>query len=267
MKARHALLASSLMVAMAAQAQPAAVQLYAAGSLREALTEIATRFEAGGGEKVVLTFGASGLLRERIEKGEPAQVFASADTEHPRRLAEGGQWQPPSVFARNLMCALTAPSVDVSSDTLLDTLLRPTVRLGTSTPKADPSGDYAWKLFQRADAVRPGAFAVLDAKAMKLTGAPDSAQPPPGRGTYAWIMDEGKADVFLTYCTGAAAAQREVPRLKIVEVPADLQVAASYGLTVRRSAGPAATRLAEYILSPPAQAVLRRYGFGAPPGP
>lgn len=80
-------------------------------------------------------------------------------------------------------------------------------------------------------------------------------------------MDEGKADVFLTYCTSAVAAQREVPRLKVVEVPANLQVAASYGLTVRRGAGPAAARLTEYILSPPAQAVLRHYGFGAPGNP
>lgn len=43
-------------------------------------------------------------------------------------------------------------------------------------------------------------------------------------------MDEGKADVFLTYGTGAVSARREVPRLKIIEVPANLQVAASYGL-------------------------------------
>ncbi len=267
MNGRHALLAISLMVASAAHAQSVTVQLYAAGSLRDALTEVARQFEADGGQKVVLTFGASGLLRERIEKGEPAQVFASADTEHPQRLAQAGQWEAPTVFARNLMCALATPSVDVTSDTLLDTLLRPAVRVGTSTPKADPSGDYAWELFRRADAMRPGAFSALDAKALKLTGGPGSAQPPPGRGTYAWIMDEGKADVFLTYCTSAVAAQREVPRLKVVEVPANLQVAASYGLTVRRGAGPAATRLAEYILSPPAQAVLRHYGFGAPGNP
>lgn len=250
----------SLMVASAGQARTAAVQLYAAGSLREALTEVARQFEVDHGQKVVLTFGASGLLRERIEKGEPAQLFASADTQHPQRLTQAGQWEAPSVFARNLMCVLAAPSVDVTSDTLLDTMLAPSVRVGTSTPRADPSGDYAWELFSRADTVRPGAFRTLDAKALKLTGAPGSAQPPPGRSTYAWIMDEGTADLFLTYCTNAATALREVPRLKRIEVPADLQVAANYGLTVRRGAGPAATLLAEYILSPPAQAVLRRYG-------
>ena len=168
------------------------------------------------------------------------------------------------MFARNLMCALAAPSVNATPETLLDTLLQPAIRLGTSTLKADPSGDYAWALFRRADALQPGAFAALDAKALKLTGAAGSAQPPAGRSTYAWLMDKGKADVFLTYCTNAATALRDVPRLRVIQVPASLQVAASYGVTVRRETGPGAEQLADYLLAPAAQAVLRRHGFGAP---
>lgn len=259
-------LAALLMTTQAVQAQPEAapVRLYSAGSLREALTEVVRQFEAETGQKVALTFGASGLLRERIEKGEGAQVFASADTDHPQRLAQAGGWQPPVVFARNLMCALASPSVDATSDTLLETMLRPAIRVGTSTPKADPSGDYAWALFRRADAVQSGSYAALDAKALQLTGGADSLKPPAGRSTYAWVMDEGKADMFLTYCTNAVLAQREVPRLKIIAMPSALQVAASYGLTWRLDAGAGATRLAQFILLPPAQAVFQRHGFGRP---
>ena len=95
-------------------ADAAPVQVYAAGSLREAFTEIARDHEARTGQKVVLTFGASGLLRERIEKGEPAQVFASADTDHPQRLAARGGWQAPVVFTRNALCALTRSLSDLS---------------------------------------------------------------------------------------------------------------------------------------------------------
>jgi ABC-type molybdate transport system substrate-binding protein len=248
-----------------AQAQPLPpLQLYAAGSLREAMTEVARQFELQSGRKVALTFGASGLLRERIEKGEPAQVFASADMDHPQRLAAQGGWQAPAVFALNQMCALSGPGVDISPDSLLDAMLRSTVRLGTSTPRADPAGDYAWALFRRAEAVRSGAFAALDAKALKLTGGADSPKPPAGRGTYAWVMDQGQADVFLTYCTNAVAAQREVPRLKIVAVPEALQVSAYYGLSWRSGADAAAEQLARFILSPPAQGVLRSHGFGQP---
>ena len=147
---------------------------------------------------------------------------------------------------------------------LLDTLLRSDIRLGTSTPKADPSGDYAWALFRRADAIRPGSYAALDAKALKLTGGPDSPKPPPGRGTYAWVMEQGQADVFLTYCTNAVASRREVQNLKIVELPPELQVGAAYGLTVRSGAPAAARQFALFVLSPPAQAVFARLGFGSP---
>ena len=253
----------------ATPAQPAAavgdpVQVYAAGSLRDALTEIARDHEARTGQKVVLTFAASGLLRERIEQGAPAQVFASADTKHPQRLANQGQWQAPVVFTRNTLCAAAQGTVAVTSDTLLSTILQPQVRLGISTPKADPAGDYAWALFQKADALQPGATARLEAKALQLTGGANSAQAPAGRNTYAWVMEQNRADVFLTYCTNAVAARAEVPSLQVVAVPEALQVGAAYGLTVRAGAPAQAQAFAQAVLQPPAQAVLRRLGFAAP---
>lgn len=253
----------------ATPAQPAVavgdpVQVYAAGSLRDALTEIARDHEARTGQKVVLTFAASGLLRERIEQGAPAQVFASADTKHPQRLANQGQWQAPVVFTRNTLCALAQGAVAVTSDTLLSTMLQPQVRLGISTPKADPAGDYAWALFQKADALQPGATARLEAKALQLTGGANSAQAPAGRNTYAWVMEQNRADVFLTYCTNAVAARAEVPSLQVVAVPEALQVGAAYGLTVRAGASAQAQAFAQAVLQPPAQAVFRRLGFAAP---
>ncbi len=82
-------------------------------------------------------------------------------------------------FARNEMCALVAPALDVTPATLVDRLLDPAVRLGTSTPKADPSGDYAWLVFERIEQQgRKGAFQQLAAKALQLTGGPNSPPPP-----------------------------------------------------------------------------------------
>ena len=248
--------------APAAGADP--VQVYAAGSLRDALTEIARDHEARTGQKVVLTFAASGLLRERIEQGAPAQVFASADTKHPQRLANQGQWQAPVIFTRNTLCALAQSAVAVTPDTLLSTMLQPQVQLGISTPKADPAGDYAWALFQKADALQPGATVRLETKALQLTGGAQSAQAPAGRNTYAWVMEQNRADVFLTYCTNAVAARAEVPSLQVVAVPEALQVGAAYGLTVRAGAPAQAQAFAQAVLQPPAQAVFRRLGFAAP---
>jgi hypothetical protein len=89
------------------------------------MTAMAEAFTAAGGPGVTTVFGASGLLRERIEKGEAAAVFASADVGHPETLARNGKSLPPVVFARNRLCGLAAPGVDVTTATLLERMLDP----------------------------------------------------------------------------------------------------------------------------------------------
>ena len=77
------------------------IALYAAGSLRGALTDIARSFEDSTGLQVDATFGASGLLRDRIVGGAKADVFASANMEHPVALAKAGKAAAVQMFARN----------------------------------------------------------------------------------------------------------------------------------------------------------------------
>jgi len=257
-------LAACLLTVLSPMAKAEPIKLYAAGSLKAALTEVARAFEAVvPGATVETEFAASGLLRERIEKGETAHVFASADTGHPKKLSEAGKTRGPvRVFARNELCALAKPGLTVSSETLLSTMLDPSVRLGMSTPKADPSGDYALELFTRAEAVKPGAKAALEAKALQLTGGPTSPKAPDGRNLYAWVLDSDKADLFVTYCTNAVLAKTETATLTIVAVPAGMSVGAAYGLTVIAGAPTLADRLAEFIAGGPGQAILAKYGFG-----
>jgi ABC-type molybdate transport system substrate-binding protein len=255
-------------VVLAVMAQVAGAQepvrLYAAGSLRAAMLEAGAAFERGAGIRVAGEFGPSGLLRDRIAKGERADVFASANMEHPQSLARAGRAAPVVLFARNRLCALALPRARVTTGNLLERLLDPGVKLGISTPKADPSGDYAWALFERAEKVRPGAFAALSGKALKLTGGPDSPPPPKDRSQYGALVAEGSADVFLTYCTNALAARKENPALEVVQIPENLAVGADYGLTVIRGAGDGAARFALFILSAEGQGILAGHGFAAP---
>src|SRR5262245_64841797 len=112
-----------------AQAQDESeLHVFAAGSLRTALTEVAQAFErAEPGARVRFTFGASGLLKDRIIAGERADVFASANMEHPQSLAAGSHAGAARRFARNAMCALVGPAVDVTPDTLVERLLDPAI--------------------------------------------------------------------------------------------------------------------------------------------
>ena len=178
-------------------------------------------------------------------------------------LAASGKSGPVAMFARNRLCALVAPGVGVTSANLLDRMLDPAVKLGTSTPKADPSGDYAFELFAKADTLRPGARATLEAKAQKLTGGPDSPPPPKDRSVYGVLVAERKADIFLTYCTNARVAKGEQPALAIVAIPEALAVGADYGLTLIGDAPPAA-RFATFVFSIDGQRILDRHGFVAP---
>ena len=243
---------------------PDTVLLFAAGSLREALAEAASVFETASGHTVRATFRPSGTLKETIAAGTPAHVFASANMEHPRALAAAGHSGPVALFARNALCALVRPGLAVTSATLLDCLLDPTIAVGTSTPKADPSGDYAFAAFARVDMIRPGATATLENKARRLTGAADSATPPADRNVYGWHVAEGRADIFLTYRTNAMVAAAENPGQQIVALPDDLAIGADFGLTVLKQAPIAAYQFAFFILSETGQAILARHGFAAP---
>jgi molybdate transport system substrate-binding protein len=58
---------------------PAEVQVFAAASLTDALTEIGRNFERETGQTVVFNFAASSTLARQIQNGAPADLFLSAD--------------------------------------------------------------------------------------------------------------------------------------------------------------------------------------------
>ena len=155
-----ALIATMTGLLMSPAAASDTVLLHAAGSLRGALAEVSQAFEKSVPFKVQAKFGASGLLKDEIAGGARAEVFASANMEHPRALAAAKKSGPVVLFARNKLCALVRPGLAVTSDTLLERMLDPQVKLGTSTPKADPSGDYPSKpsARRRRSAAMPDRF-------------------------------------------------------------------------------------------------------------
>jgi ABC-type molybdate transport system substrate-binding protein len=231
------------------------LRLLAAGSLRQALAGL----EPVAGRPVAASFGASGLLRARIELGEAWDVFASADTNHPAALHRAGLGASPRVFCHNALSLILRPGLEGLDATAL--LLRPDLRLGISTPGNDPSGDYAVEALRRLGTLALGAGDSVIARARQLTGAPRLPAAPQGRNTYAWLVTSGAADLFLTYRTNALAARQDTHNLSILDLPDALQVRATYALTTRAEAPPAARTLADRILAPHTQSRLAALGF------
>jgi ABC-type molybdate transport system substrate-binding protein len=262
---RHLLLAGLCAVLTAGAARAEGLHILAAGSLREVIGEIGERYRKATGTEISTDFGPSGVVRERIEKGEKADLFASADMGHPLKLLADGRATRVDMFTRNALCAFALPKVGLTATNFIDRLLDPAVKLGTSTPKADPAGDYTWIMFHRTDALHPGAFAALDRKAQQIVGGPANNAPVNGKDPAGAALAAGTIDVMIGYCSGRHRMLSLAPDLQVVEVPKEIAAGPEYGLAILKGSNPRAEDLALYILSPEGQQVLAQFGF-APVG-
>ncbi|UVK44564.1 substrate-binding domain-containing protein [Mesorhizobium sp. AR07] len=246
---------------MATPSDSPAIEIYAAGSLRHVLPALVSAFSEMTGVAVETRHGPAGLLRERIEQGDRPDLFLSASIDHPARLAELGLSGPPVVFARNTMAAVARRAANMTSGNFVDRLLDPAIRIGTSTPLKDPSGDYAWAIFRRVEQVVPGAFDVLDAKAMKLVGASETAPTPRPYDPVANGLADGSIDVFLGYLTGLMGLVAELPDVEIVDIPQVVNVMPEYGLAAIENCRAEALSFALFVMSAAGQLLLRQFGF------
>jgi molybdate transport system substrate-binding protein len=243
--------------------QGVSLELFAAGSLRAPLDQIAAEYEKRTGIRIQPTFGPSGLLRERIENGERPDIFASADMASPGKLADKGLGTIPRPFTANEVCVVAPRTLKVDSSSALDVMLGPEVKqIGAGTPIADPLGDYTEAIFANADRMRPGSKKILDGKAIRLIGGRDAPRVPAGRdGTSYFLLDGKQADLMLTYCSGAESTVGGEPRLSLFRFPANLSVNALFGYTVVTGAKPQAADFGRFLESDIGQAILRQSGF------
>jgi ABC-type molybdate transport system substrate-binding protein len=157
------------------------------------------------------------------------------------------------------MCVVSRRSAGVTASNLIDRMLAGAVRLKTSTPIADPSGDYAWTIFDRIDAVRLGSGAILKAKAqatMNVVATPQS----PSQSAAAALFASHQIDMSITYCSGSATLEKELPELVSLEVPPQLDPHPLYGMAVLSSKAEV-LRLALYLLSGQGQAIVAAAGL------
>ncbi|MEO6185612.1 MAG: substrate-binding domain-containing protein [Steroidobacteraceae bacterium] len=238
----------------------AIVEVFAAGSLRGVVGDLAAVAAPALNVEVKASFGGSGLMRERIEKGDRPDLLLSADLGSPRRLeSQGLTVLPATAFARNRMCVVSRRNAGLTPANLIDRLLLPTLRVKTSTPVADPSGDYAWAIFDRINELRPGTGSRLKDKAnavMNAVAAPATAD----QSAAAALFAARQIDASITYCSAAAALQRELPELTSLVVPALLDPHPVYGIAVL-SSKPAALQLALFLLSEKGQMLIARNGL------
>jgi molybdate transport system substrate-binding protein len=198
-------------------------------------------------------------MRERIERGEQADLFASADIGHARTLVEEGRATVMAMFARNSICALARQELGLTEATIVDKLLDTGIRIGISTPKVDPLGDYTVEVYHRISEEHPGA-ADLMARSTVIEVPPGG--PRPGAGdAFADALQERRVDLEILYCSGRDRFARLLPTAAMIPFPPGLQVGPEYAFAVLKGGDPLAAELALYVLSPRGQAILARSGF------
>ncbi len=132
----------------------AALRVFAASSLTNALTEAAETFEAENDGVIIEThFAASSRLRAQIEEGAEADVFISADPRHVDAIAHLlADSSPANVAANEMVVALANSNQAIHS---LEDLAKPGVQIVIALPDV-PAGRYARALL--ADMARQSSF-------------------------------------------------------------------------------------------------------------
>lgn len=233
------------------------LQVLAAGSLRGVWPELMSAFHQQNEFCVNTVFGPAGLLRQRIEQGETCDLFASANMAHPLTLLSAGKGFRVANFAHNQLCLSVKAELAVAERDWLELLSDPTLRLATSTPLSDPSGDYTWALFERIEQHHKGMGDRLKQRALQLVGGADSPAVPAGVLAASWVINGNQADIFIGYQSYAPRIAKE-SGLVTLTIPAPYQIRADYGLAVcNREAQP----LADFLLSDHAQKIFQEAGF------
>ncbi len=241
-------------------ARAADLTVSAAASLTNAFKALGPMFEAQNpGTQLVFNFAASDALVAQIAAGAPVDVLASADVEAMNRadaqklLVAGSRRS----FASNTLVlvvpsTLTQPikpaSVDAFKVTGLADLQNAQVkRIAMGNPASVPVGRYTKRALQAA-----GLWPAVSAKVVQAQNVRQALD----------YVARGEVDAGFVYATDAAVMKDKVKVVATVptEVPIAYPVAAISG-----GRNPAAARLfIAFLLSPAAQAVLVRDGFGKP---
>jgi len=225
------------------------ISILAAGSLRKIWPALAKAWD----RPVAIEFGPAGVLCERIRQGERCDLFLSANTAHPQSLLTAEIASEVAVFTHNQLCLSVKDTLLRGNPNWLELLADPALRVATSTPLSDPSGDYTWQLFEHIEQHYAGMGTVLKQRARQLVGGAESPAVPAGESAASWLLNSDRADIFIGYQSYAAR-----PGIAVVAIPPPFQVRASYAFAVCHAG---ASALADFLLSAQAQAIFQQGGF------
>ena len=232
----------------------ATVTVLAAASLTNVLPQIASAYNQSH-TKVDFRFSFAGTdtIAAQIRQGAPADVFAGASTTYSDTLKKQHLIDGPKLFCTNELVLVLPPSNPAHISSLRD-LATGGVKVDIAAPSV-PAGSYTLTVLRNLDR-RYGDDYSKDVFANVVSHETDVE-------AVLTKVRLGEADAGFVYITDAIASGRKV---KTIELTSYARAVAAYPIAVLRASGrpPLARSFVDYVLSGPAQKILRKAGFGPP---
>jgi molybdate transport system substrate-binding protein len=230
-------LAVAIALCLAVPAAASALNVFAASSLRDVLTEI----DSGQ----TYNFAASNTLQLQIERGADADVFASASPTEPQALFREGKCDRPVTFATNKLVLIVPQGNPAHIRSVF--ALRSGGRTLAVANKGVPVGDYTRALLRRL-----GLSRVLANNTVS------------GEANVANVVSKvalGSADAGFAYVTDAKIAAGKVQAIRLpryAQPPVRYQVCSPNPSAASRA-------FVASLRSTRGRSILKAAGFGLPP--
>ncbi len=223
------------------------VRVSAAASLTDVLQEIAPIYEKQSGDALLFNFGASSTLARQIQEGAPADLFISADELKMDQLQQRGlivKKSRRSILSNTLVIIVPSDSrlTIASPADLADPAIR---NVAVAEPQSVPAGIYAKEYLRK--------LRIWDKIKYKIVPTDNV------RAALAAVESEN-AETGIVYKTDALISRvvRIAYEVPLAEGPDISYPAAVLADSKQRAA---AQRFLDYLQSPPAQELFRKYGF------
>lgn len=233
------------------------IRVAAAADLNYAMKDLADRFEAATGTKVLLSFGSSGNLFSQIQNGAPFDLFFSADEDYPKKLAAHGAMDAATLRTYTIgHLVLWVPNASALDPNKLqmNLLTESSVsKISIANPQHAPYGRAAMAALEH--------YGLKDKVAAKLVYGENVSQA-------AQFVQSGNAQAGLI-ALSLAKSPSMASSGKYWELPPDSYPELRQGAGVISSSQQkkSAQAFLDYVLSPEGAAILRKYGVSTPGQP
>ena len=245
---------TTFLVGLPAAAYATPLVVFAASSTKNAVDESLRKFAANTGHAAVASYASSSALARQIASGAPADIFLSANQQWMQYLNDNAHLRADTQvqLATNRLALIASRNAVIPAELLpvrigmpLVGALGQTERFATGDPSHVPLGQYAVAALRKLNI-----WQVLQARTV-----------PAGNARLALaLVARSEAMLGIVYKSDVTA-QAGVRELALIDTKWHPPIRYLLAVTAR-SRHSEANNLRQFLMSPPAQAIFAKHGFG-----